>query len=546
MIRMKKYLRLLFLLVFMAMSGAWLGAQAIVRGTYLQNGTHDAMTIKWRTDSLTNARVWYGSSPTQLNQVLDNPTLAYDHTVRISGLSPYTTYYYAVGDTTVVMEGFDSSHHFRTNVVPGSTGPIKIWSIGDFGRNNAPERWVRDSYARYAKAEREADVWLWMGDNAYDAGTDAQYQTNVFDIYDSIFAFQPFWPTPGNHDYQSVNQNGLPATHFGPYYSIVEVPHQGEAGGLPSGGEMFYSFDYGNVHFVSLNSELSTWVTAPNSPMAQWVVADLQATQQPWKIVYFHQPPHSRGSHNSDNFWETYMISMRTNFAPLLEANGVDVILCGHSHVYERSRLMHGFYDYSFMYNPVFEVDHGSGSLAAGTPYRKSLSGNNPNQGTIYAVVGNSGSITNFPALNHPLMYYGWGCDTCVGSLIIDVHNDTLVGKYYASSGQVMDEFAIIKDLTISAEPGYPDAKAHLSTWPNPFDQALEVTFDLPKDASVQLQLLDLRGEQLYSRYVGKMVAGHYRIALDDAVGDLPSGTYLLRLVAGDHVVHRKIVKINL
>jgi hypothetical protein len=152
--------------------------------------------------------------------------------------------------------------------------------------------------ATYAspKADRPADVWLWLGDNAYDTGTDSEYTEKVFNVFDSLFDSQIFWPTPGNHDYGSVNQNGFLPRIPVPYYSIVEVPTNGEAGGIASGGEMYYSFDYGNIHFVSLNSELGPWIQGVNTPLTQWLEADLQAANQPWKIVYFHQPPHSKGS----------------------------------------------------------------------------------------------------------------------------------------------------------------------------------------------------------------------------------------------------------
>ncbi len=519
--------------------------QGLLRGAYLQNGLPDEMTIKWRTDTATNALVWYGNSPTHLNQVAASPAMVWDHSVRLTGLTPYTDYYYMIGDSNVVLEGGDSSHRFRTNPMPGSELPIKIWVIGDFGKGNPEEVEVRDAYSRYVAANRPADVWLWLGDNAYDSGTDQQYQDKVFNIYDSIFAFQPFWPTPGNHDYQSINQNGLPPTHYGPYYNIVEVPAHGEAGGLPSGGEMYYSFDYGNVHFVSLNSELGIWVTAPNSPMAQWLVADLQATTQPWKVVYFHQPPHTKGSHDSDNFWEVYMSSMRNNYMPLLEDNGVDLILSGHSHVYERSRLVYGFYDLTPMYNSSYELDHGSGSLLAGTPYRKTLNSPTPDRGSIYAVVGNSGSFAGHPQLNHPMMYYSWGCDSCVGSLVVDVHADTLVGRYYAASGVELDEFAIIKDLTIDSQPPTDAIVDHLYVWPNPFSLRLQISFDLASQTIVEVELVDLRGVQLYRQALGRLKPGTHNLNLDDATRALASGTYLLRLSAGDRIMHEKIVKVN-
>jgi 3',5'-cyclic AMP phosphodiesterase CpdA len=71
------------------------------------------------------------------------------------------------------------------------------------------------------------------------------------------------------------------------------------------------------------------------------------------------------------------MFGMRTNIMPIVERHGVDLVLSGHSHVYERSKLMNGFYDWSFLYAPIFEVDGGSGNETLGEEYHKSLSGTN-------------------------------------------------------------------------------------------------------------------------------------------------------------------------
>ena len=201
--------------------------------------------------------------------------------------------------------------------------------------------------------------------------------------------------------------------------------------------------------------------------------------------------------------------------------------------------------DYTPMYNSSFEVDHGSGSLVQGVPYHKSLSGPNPNRGTVYAVVGNSGSVAGSPQLNHPLMYYGWGCDTCVGSLVVDIHNDTLMGTYYASSGQVMDEFAILKDLTVATAPLQAALEPRFWAWPNPFVRQLEVEFVLPVQEQVTVQLLDLRGELLATQRLGRVPAGTHRLDLSTAAQPLASGTYLLRFEVGTRVLHEKLVKVN-
>jgi acid phosphatase type 7 len=522
-----------------------LSAQSIIRGPYLQNATDSAITVKWRTDSLSNSRLRYGHSPGNLTQVVTDSNLVYDHTVRIKGLLPYTQYYYAAGADTMDLEGDDSLHWFRTNPVPGTVQPVKAWIIGDFGRGNTYQYWVRDQYAHYRDSIRPADVWIWLGDNAYDIGSDLQYSDNVFKVYDTLFSSQVLWPTPGNHDYLSVNQSGMPPAHTGPYYSIVEVPTNGEAGGIPSGGEMYYSFDYGNVHFISLNSELGSWLVSNNTPLTQWLTADLMATQQPWKVLYFHQPPHSKGSHDTDNFWEVTSTAMRMNIMPIAEQHGVDLVLCGHSHVYERSKLLHGFYNWSYLYNPTFEVDGGSGQESLGEAYFKDKTGPNANRGTVYATVGNSGSISGGPQLNHPAMYYSWGCDTCVGSMILDVMGDTLRASYYSSMDSVLDNFTIIKRTIPLEESPWTVLEGSFRVWPNPFSRHLEVEFELAREGKMSLQVTDMEGREVFARRLGKLEQGKHRFTLDEFSGEAASGMYIVQLSGGVGAVSRRVVKMN-
>jgi hypothetical protein len=90
-----------------------------------------------------------------------------------------------------------------------------------------------------------------LGDNAYSTGTDEEHQIAVFDIYRDILKTSVVWPTLGNHDAGSAAS----ITQSGVYYDIFTLPTMGQAGGLMSGTEAYYSFDYGNVHYVCLNSQ---------------------------------------------------------------------------------------------------------------------------------------------------------------------------------------------------------------------------------------------------------------------------------------------------
>ena len=116
---------------------------------------------------------------------------------------------------------------------------------------------------------------------------------------------------------------------------------------MPSETEHFYSFNYANIHFISLDS-----ITAnrrPDGRMATWLAKDLAAVTATWTIVLFHHPPYTKGSHDSDSKTDSggRLGDMRRNLLPILEEGGVDLVLCGHSHSYERSFLLDGHYEHS-------------------------------------------------------------------------------------------------------------------------------------------------------------------------------------------------------
>src|SRR4030095_10604009 len=120
-----------------------------------------------------------------------------------------------------------------------------------------------------------------LGDNAYESGTDEEYQRAVFDMYPTLFRQLVLWPTIGNHDASSPG----PEDEF-PYLSIFKLPTNGEAGGVPSGTQRYYSFDYAHIHFICLHSQSSP--RFPGSPMFTWLQADLSATAKDWIIAYWH------------------------------------------------------------------------------------------------------------------------------------------------------------------------------------------------------------------------------------------------------------------
>ena len=224
-------------------------AQTVRRGPYLQSGTPQSVVVRWRTDVPTASRVRYGASPGNLTSFTDDPAVTTEHVVRLSALSPGTRYSYSVGTPSMELAGNDTSTFFHTSPATGTARPTRVWVVGDSGTANANAAAVRAAYEAFTGA-RHTDLWLMLGDNAYPDGTDAEYQAAVFDMYPALLRQSVLWPTLGNHDGHTADSGA----QTGPYYDIFTLPVNGEAGGLASGTEAYYSFDFGNVHFICLES----------------------------------------------------------------------------------------------------------------------------------------------------------------------------------------------------------------------------------------------------------------------------------------------------
>jgi hypothetical protein len=419
----------------------------VTRGPYLQMGSPTGAVVRWRTDAATESRVRYGLAPTSLSGVADGPAGVADHSVTLSGLSPDTVYYYSVGTSTETLAGGDSTFFFRTHPIVGTSLPTRIWVIGDSGTANANAQAVRNAYLTFA-GTRATDAWLMLGDNAYSNGTDAEYQSAVFNMYPSILKQAFLWPTLGNHD--TAGSTNPPATL--PYYQLFTLPTNAEAGGIASGTEDYYSFDRGNIHFVCLDSMTSD--RSPTAAMATWLRNDLSATAQTWLIAFWHHPPYSKGSHDSDT--ETQLIEMRQNFLPILEDYGVDLVLTGHSHSYERSFLLDGHYGASNTLTASMIKNSGSGRPGGTGAYGKPSSGIAPHEGAVYAVAGSSGQASG-GTLNHPAMFISLNQ---LGSMVLDVDGNRLDAKFLRETGAIDDSFTILKgaDPTPTNTPVPPTA----------------------------------------------------------------------------------------
>ncbi len=343
---------------------------------------------------------------------------------------------FMVGGAGSTFVGSDTNTWFYTAPRVGTNQPVRIWVLGDPGTRTKSQKTVRDAYYKFT-AGRRTDLWLMLGDNAYDAGTDLQYQGAIFDVYQETLKTSVLWPTLGNHDGGTANS----PTQSGVYYDIFTLPTRGECGGVMSGTKAYYSFDHANVHVICLDSYGSDRST--NGYMARWLKADLAANQQDWCIAYWHHPPYTKGSHDADkDDGMGEMTEMRKIILPILEAGGVDLVLTGHSHAYERSFLLDGLYKSSNKLDGEKNIVSAKDGRPDGTgAYHKPTRGPAPHEGAIYVVAGSSGQISG-GGLQHPVMSLSLNL---LGSLVLDFNGPRLDARFIDDKGVVRDYFSILK-----------------------------------------------------------------------------------------------------
>lgn len=453
------------------------GSGTLTRGPYLNQANQNSIFIRWRSSQPVVGRVRFGSAPGSLTSSVDEAVATTEHVVQLTGLAAYTRYYYSIGSAADTLAGGDAEHTFRTSPVPGTATDTRIWVLGDAGRANADQTAVRDAYHAWT-GTRTPDLCLMLGDNAYNSGTDSEYQAAVFNMYPTMLRKMPLWSCLGNHD---ANNGSTSSTAVFPYFDMFTFPTAGECGGVASGTERYFSFDYGNIHIINLDSQTSSRATIESTgsdgAMAAWLRNDLAGITATWIIAIFHHPPYSKGSHDSDV--ESQLVQMRERFTPILEAGGVDLVLTGHSHSYERSFFIDGHTGLSNTFTAANKKQPGNGRPGSDGAYIKPLTGPRDHFGAVYTLTGSAGSADG-GTLNHPAMFVSYNT---LGSFNLDINGNALNATYIESDGDLADTFTIIKQGTADSDgDGVADA-FELAHGMNRFSNA-DATLDTDQDGN--------------------------------------------------------------
>jgi len=506
------------------------------RGPYLQLSTSNSLYVRWRTDLATISKVRYGTLSGSYSFTLVDSSKVTEHIVKLTGLNTYTKYYYTIESDKGKLQG-DSLNYFYTNPATGSSIPVRIWAFGDAGTGLVYQNQVRDSYYNFTK-NRYTNVWLLLGDNAYDAGTDNDYQQKVFtNHYEQMLKKTAVWPVLGNHD--NLNSNSVNQT--GPYFNIFTLPKNAEAGGVPSGTESYYSFNYANIHFIALESAHASF-RAIGSSMYNWLKSDLESNTQKWTVVYFHASPYSKGSHDSDV--EIELVERRQNIIPLIEQHRVDLVLCGHSHNYERSFLIYGHYGKESTFSNSMKINSGSG-IPPNYYYKTA-----PDyRGTVYNNCGVAGSIhSTSSGWPHNAMYYS--SSSYHGSIVIDINGDTLKQRFLTSSGTIADQFNIIKqdnfnaqrfaNSSVTKDVITDNTSVGMRVFPNPAGESfnLEINCESTQQQAL-ITMYNLSGEQVLNF---ERTIENGRLLENIAKENLPDGIYLINVKIADSSFVQKIL----
>jgi len=403
------------------------------RVPYLQMPSPTAMTLRWQTPSAEKGLVKYGISPEELNQIAIEHTSSEYHLVRLTSLKPATKYYYSIG-TENGTHYSGSEYWFITPHLKQDLAPVKIAVLGDPGYASEHQIKVRDSLLNWLSANQKEhldtklNLLLTTGDNAYRSGTNKQFEKGFFKTYTQILRNTPVIPVYGNHDSRRRT-----------FFDVFSFPSKGESGGLASGSRHYFSVDYNLVHIIIIDTEDSD--LSENSDMLRWLSSDLAVNQQPWTIVLFHHPPYTKGGHDSDNPSDSggRMMKVRQNIEPIIEKAGVDLVLSGHAHVYERSHLDCdlGALNQSVNLDQIPEQRDGK------FVYRKTAD-NTKSKGTMYVVLGSSAKVSDTLG-THPKLPVALKQR---GSLMLEIDKQSLTGYFITETAEVADSFTIEKSMS--------------------------------------------------------------------------------------------------
>ncbi|MEN8157460.1 MAG: metallophosphoesterase family protein [Bacteroidota bacterium] len=322
---------------------------------YLQAVEEDGITIMWETVYPSHGKILYGNGKKPVQTLIEEPTPSVMHEVTLSGLEKDQDYNYKV-----VVDNL-SSKHYSFHTKRSREAPFKFIVYGD---NRSFPR-VHENLIKMM-VDESPDFIANVGDVVTTGAQQNEWIDEYFYPLRHIGGDVPTYISIGNHEYGGYWETKL----VPPFEERVHHPLN-----TTGSTEYFFSFDYGNSHFIFLDpNKVRTpegFRITPGSQQYNWFVNDLKSAQErsEWIFVFLHEPPYSEGW--SGGYYDGEPV-LRKEIVPIFEANNVDIVFAGHTHDYERG-LPHPPYDpeTGSGNNAVYVIAGGGGSNLDNHKYKE-------------------------------------------------------------------------------------------------------------------------------------------------------------------------------
>lgn len=294
-------------------------------GPYLiQDGPWESsVTVCWMTAEEKDSLLVWGDSPSALSH-RETSRDSRMHSVKITGLTPETTYYYSVQEEFTLYKR-EKVFSFRTGPGEASEDSVMIVIAGDLQPKNDYTRLTNRILAEQIAAE-DPDFIIQVGD-AVQTGSSRDSWHDLMRSLPLMAAERPFLPAVGNHEYYVSHNNGS-------FRSVFPYDYPGKK-------SCYYSVDIGRIHIAYLDPYDGGpgWGKAKmTEKQKRWLVSDLEEavnTGAQWLFVVLHQAVLSSGEFHDD-------VELRKWLLPLLSDYDVDAAFWGHTHLYEHWRYAYG------------------------------------------------------------------------------------------------------------------------------------------------------------------------------------------------------------
>jgi predicted phosphodiesterase len=444
----------------------------IVMPPYLQSVSSNSVYVLVETNTTEAVTVYYGltqnynfSAETEFYLPTTASPVTYVHRICLTNLSANTKYYYyAVQQNTT-----SSKYSFCTAVMPGKKFRFAWLADCQVGID------IHNKISALIPSYNPGFI-IWGGDLCSQP-TYSLWKTEFFTQNElNVISKIPFFGVAGNHDGYNYNNNiNIKAFEQNPVFY--------------SGIQDYYSYDYGDAHFIVINNELDDF---PGSLQYAFVQNDLQQTDKIWKIVVSHKPAYSAGSHGED-------IDMKTMSENLFVQYGVNIVISGHNHFYQ--------------HNYVSGIHHMVISPTGGTIRTPGYAAY-----TIKAVEG-----------------YSFG--------IFDISPALLSLKVYNEKNKMIDNIQIPRPKDSNKKVITKNEFVLNQNYPNPFNPSTKISYSLFSNSFVRIAIYDITGKEIKVLVNGNLDAGMYETEFN--ASDYPSGVYYYRLTSEGKSETKKMLLIR-